>query len=302
MVIMHEWHHLTTEQNNISSEKIDEVSTLEMLQIIQREDKKVAESIEKELKNISDAIDLISYSIKNNGRLFYVGAGSSGRLGILDAAECPPTFGVSEKLIQGIIAGGKKAVFNAVEGAEDNPNGAIKQLKELSIKPNDVVLGIAASGVTPYVKGAIEYALSIDCKTIFLTCNNLKSRPKVDILISPIVGPEVITGSTRLKAGTATKLVLNMISTGTMVSIGKTYGNLMVDLKPTNSKLVNRSIRIFCSIATTTECEAKSYLKKADNNLKIALVMKLKNCDKKIAIQLLRENENSIKLAIKSTL
>ena len=302
MVIMHEWHHLTTEQNNISSEKIDEVSTLEMLQIIQREDKKVAESIEKELKNISDAIDLISYSIKNNGRLFYVGAGSSGRLGILDAAECPPTFGVSEKLIQGIIAGGKKAVFNAVEGAEDNPNGAIKQLKERSIKPNDVVLGIAASGVTPYVKGAIEYALRIDCKTIFLTCNNLKSRPKVDILISPIVGPEVITGSTRLKAGTATKLVLNMISTGTMVSIGKTYGNLMVDLKPTNSKLVNRSIRIFCSIATTTECEAKSYLKKADNNLKIALVMKLKNCDKKIAIQLLRENENSIKLAIKSTL
>ncbi len=299
MVIMHEWQGLTTEQNNINSEKIDEVSTLEMLQIIQSEDKKVAESIEKELKNISDAIDLISYSIKNDGRLFYVGAGSSGRLGILDAAECPPTFGISAKIIQGIIAGGEKAVFNAVEGAEDNPNGAIKQLKERRVKSNDVVLGIAASGVTPYVKGAVEYALSIDCKTIFLTCNNLNSKPKVDIIISPIVGPEVITGSTRLKAGTATKLVLNMISTGTMISLGKTYGNLMVDLKPTNAKLVNRSIRIFCSIAKTTEYEAKSYLKKANNNLKTALVMKLKNCDKKIATQLLRENKNSIKLAVK---
>ncbi len=269
---MNKWQDLTTEKNNISSEKIDEVSTLEMLRIIQREDKKVAESIDKELKNISNAIDLISNSMRNNGRLFYVGAGSSGRLGILDAAECPPTFGISAKRIQGVIAGGEKAVFNAVEGAEDDPNGAIEQLKQRGIKPNDVVLGIAASGVTPYVKGAIEYAATIDCKTIFLTCNDLNSRPKVDILISPIVGPEVITGSTRLKAGTATKFVLNMISTGTMVSLGKTYGNLMVDLKPTNEKLINRSIRIFCSIALATEYDAKFFLKKLTTTLKSHLL------------------------------
>jgi N-acetylmuramic acid 6-phosphate etherase len=271
-----------------------------MLQIMNEEDKKVSNAVAKELNNISHAVDMVSNSLKNDGRLFYVGAGSSGRLGVLDAAECPPTFGTASTKIQGIIAGGERAVFTAVESAEDDPNGATKQLEARKIRSKDVVLGIAASGVTPYVNGALEYAHTIGCKTIFLTCNVLSSTPTVDTLICPVVGPEVITGSTRLKAGTATKLVLNMISTGSMVSLGKTYGNLMVDLKPTNKKLIDRSIRIFCSIAKITEVEAESYLKQADNDLKIALVMKFKSCDKEAASRLLSKNSLSVKAAILS--
>ena len=297
---MHTWEQLTTEKSNINSQNIDEVSTLKMLQIMNEEDKKVTNAVAKELNNISHAVDIVSNSLKNDGRLFYVGAGSSGRLGVLDAAECPPTFGIASTKIQGIIAGGERAVFTAVEGAEDDPNGATKQLDAREIRPKDVVIGIAASGVTPYVKGALEHARIIGCKTIFLTCNILNSTPTVDVLIRPVVGPEVITGSTRLKAGTATKLVLNMISTGSMVSLGKTYGNLMVDLKPTNKKLIDRSIRIFCSIAKITEVEAETHLKRADNDLKVALVMKFKSCDKEAASRLLSKNSLSVKAAIHS--
>tara|TARA_B100001250_G_scaffold200092_1_gene171602 strand:+ start:1034 stop:1930 length:897 start_codon:yes stop_codon:yes gene_type:complete len=297
---MHTWEQLTTEKSNINSQNIDEVSTLKMLQIMNEEDKKVTNAVAKELNNISHAVDIVSNSLKNDGRLFYVGAGSSGRLGVLDAAECPPTFGIASTKIQGIIAGGERAVFTAVEGAEDDPNGATKQLDAREIRPKDVVIGIAASGVTPYVKGALEHARIIGCKTIFLTCNILNSTPTVDVLIRPVVGPEVITGSTRLKAGTATKLVLNMISTGSMVSLGKTYGNLMVDLKPTNKKLIDRSIRIFCSIAKITEVEAETHLKRADNDLKVALVMKFKSCDKEAASRLLSKNSLSVKAAILS--
>lgn len=297
---MHTWEQLTTEKSNINSQNIDEVSTLKMLRIMNEEDKKVTNAVAKELNNISHAVDIVSNSLKNDGRLFYVGAGSSGRLGVLDAAECPPTFGIASTKIQGIIAGGERAVFTAVEGAEDDPNGATKQLDAREIRPKDVVIGIAASGVTPYVNGALEYASIIGCKTIFLTCNVLNSTPTVDVLIRPVVGPEVITGSTRLKAGTATKLVLNMISTGSMVSLGKTYGNLMVDLKPTNKKLIDRSIRIFCSIAKITEVEAETHLKRADNDLKVALVMKFKSCDKEEASRLLSKNSLSVKAAILS--
>jgi len=297
---MYNFQRLTTEKSNINSENIDEVSSLEMLQIINEEDKKVANAVGSELNKISQAVDMVSHSLKKDGRLFYVGAGTSGRLGVLDAAECPPTFGVSSTKVQGIIAGGERALLNAIEGAEDDIHGAINQLDAREIKPNDIVLGIAASGVTPYVNGALEYARKNGCKTIFLTCNTLKSTPDVDILICPVVGPEVITGSTRLKAGTATKLVLNMISTGTMVSLGKTYGNLMVDLKPTNQKLIDRSIRIFCTIAKTTQVDAKTYLKKADNNLKIALVMKLKKCEKEVASRLLSNNSLNVKAAVRS--
>lgn len=298
--MMDTWQELTTEQNNVKSENIDEVSTLEMLHIINREDKKVSDAVAAELTSIADAVDLITYSLKNNGRLFYVGAGSSGRLGILDAVECPPTYGISSDVIQGIIAGGNPAVFNSIEGAEDDFNGAINQFEERKICSTDIVLGIAASGVTPYVKGALEYAHNVGCKTIFLTCNQLNAIPNVDIIICPVVGPEVITGSTRLKAGSATKLVLNMISTATMVSLGKTYGNYMVDLKPTNNKLRNRSLRIFRSITRLTETEAQTYLESADNNLKTALVMKLRNCKKSEAIHLLSKNNQSVKQAIRS--
>ena len=298
--MMDNWQELTTEQNNVKSENIDEVSTLEMLHIINREDKKVADAVAAELTSIADAVDLVTYSLKNNGRLFYVGAGSSGRLGILDAVECPPTYGISSDVIQGIIAGGNPAVFHSIEGAEDDFNGAINQFEERKICSTDIVLGIAASGVTPYVKGALEYALNVGCKTIFLTCNQLNAIPNVDIIICPVVGPEVITGSTRLKAGSATKLVLNMISTATMVSLGKTYGNYMVDLKPTNNKLRNRSLRIFRSITRVTEAEAQTYLESADNNLKTALVMKLRNCKKSEAIHLLSKSNQSVKQAIRS--
>lgn len=238
---------LTTESRNENTLNIDKVSTLEMVKIINNEDKKVAFAVENELENIAKAIDGIVDRINRGGRLIYIGAGTSGRLGILDASECPPTYGVSEELVQGIIAGGKEAIFRAKEGAEDSEELAITDLKDKSLSENDVIVGLAASGRTPYVIGGLKYANDIGALTISVTCNGDSEVSKVaQISIAPIVGAEVVTGSTRLKAGTAQKLVLNMLSTGTMIKLGKVYGNLMVDVKATNEKLVERAKRIVC--------------------------------------------------------
>ncbi|MGL5902034.1 MAG: N-acetylmuramic acid 6-phosphate etherase, partial [Cetobacterium sp.] len=236
---------LTTESRNVNTLNIDTVSTAEMVKIINDEDKKVAEAVATELPQIAEAIDGIVERMKKGGRLIYIGAGTSGRLGILDASECPPTYGVSEELVQGLIAGGVEAIFRAKEGAEDSKELAIQDLKDRELTANDTVVGLAASGRTPYVIGGLEYANEIGALTVSITCNADSSVAKeAKIAISPVVGPEVVTGSTRLKSGTAQKLVLNMLSTGSMIKMGKVYGNLMVDVQSTNEKLVERAKKI----------------------------------------------------------
>ena len=233
------------------------------------------------------------------GRLFYLGAGTSGRLGILDASECPPTFNVSADLIQGLIAGGSQAIFQAVEGAEDNPSGAIALFKERDLSSKDLVMGIAASGLTPYVLGGIDYARQLGCGTLYFTCSpSAATQVKADIKIVPAVGPEVITGSTRMKAGTATKLVLNMITTGAMIKIGKTYGNLMIDLQPKNAKLKDRSVRILAMAADLETAKATTLLNTAKGNLKLALIMALCNTNITTGQQLLKEAQGHIKKAV----
>lgn len=295
---MLDWAALLTEQQNPASEQIDEVSTLEMLTIINGEDQLVPLAVSKELSHIAQAVELVSHAFGRNGRLFYLGAGTSGRLGILDASECPPTFRVPHEQVQGLIAGGRSAVFSAVEGAEDDPKGAVGQFQEQRLSDRDIVMGIAASGVTPYVLGGLDHARSVGCSTIFFTCSPQKTSPSVDIQIAPCVGPEVLTGSTRLKAGTATKLVLNMITTGAMIRCGKTYGNLMVDLHPSNKKLIDRSQRILSTLTGLEIEEARQVLSQAAGDLKIALVMSLCDVSPDRARALLSAHGGSVKKAV----
>lgn len=263
---------LTTEQQNPNTYNIDKMDTLSMLKVINDEDKKVALAVEQELPNIAEAVDLITQKIKNGGRLFYIGAGTSGRLGVLDASECPPTFGVSPHLVQGIIAGGVNALVYSVEGAEDNAARAISDLNERKFSSEDVLIGIAASGRTPYVVKALEHAKTINAATIALSCVENSEIAKIaDIAITPVTGAEVITGSTRLKAGTATKLVLNMLTTATMIKMGKVYGNLMVDVQATNDKLRDRAIRIVKTATGCTEETATDALQKSNGSAKSAI-------------------------------
>ena len=265
---------LTTESRNKNTLNIDKVSTLEMVKIINNEDKKVAIAVENELPQISEAIDGIVERINRGGRLIYIGAGTSGRLGILDASECPPTYGVSEELVQGIIAGGTEAIFRAKEGAEDSKELAIEDLKEKNLTENDTVVGLAASGRTPYVIGGLEYANKIGALTVSVTCNGDSEVSKVaKISIAPVVGAEVVTGSTRLKSGTAQKLVLNMLSTGTMIKLGKVYGNLMVDVRATNEKLVERAKRIVCEATGVEKSQAEEVLSETNFDVKLAIFM-----------------------------
>ncbi|HBX49387.1 MAG TPA: N-acetylmuramic acid 6-phosphate etherase, partial [Clostridiaceae bacterium] len=236
---------LVTEERNPDTLNLDKLETVDMLKLINNEDKKVAFAVEKSLSDIAKAVDVIAENMKKGGRLFYIGAGTSGRLGIVDASECPPTFGVDAELVQGLIAGGHDAIFKSVEGAEDNDELGKKDLIDKNLKPFDVVCGIAASGRTPYVLGGMRYAKEIGCPTISVTMNPNSEMAKVaDYPISVVVGPEVLMGSTRMKAGTAQKMVLNMLSTGAMVKLGKVYSNLMVDVKASNEKLVARAKRI----------------------------------------------------------
>ncbi|MCR6514019.1 N-acetylmuramic acid 6-phosphate etherase [Clostridium sp. LY3-2] len=290
---------LTTESRNSNTLNIDKVSTLEMVKMINNEDKKVAEAVEKELPAIAEAIDGIVDRINKGGRLIYIGAGTSGRLGILDASECPPTYGVSEELVQGIIAGGKTAIFKAKEGAEDSKELAIGDLKDKNITENDTIVGLAASGRTPYVIGGLEYANSIGALTVSVTCNSDSEVSKASkIKISPVVGAEVVTGSTRLKSGTAQKLVLNMLSTGSMIKLGKVFGNLMVDVQSTNEKLVERAKRIVSEATGVTLKEAEEALKKTDFDVKLAIFMILSGLDLDKAKEKLDKNKGYIAKAL----
>lgn len=290
---------LTTESRNLNTSNIDKVSTLEMVKIINDEDKKVAEAVEKEIPKIAQAIDYIVERIKKGGRLIYIGAGTSGRLGILDASECPPTYGVSEELVQGIIAGGHEAIFRAKEGAEDSKELAIEDLKLKKLSPNDIVVGIAASGRTPYVVGGLEYGNEIGALTISITCNSDSEVSKTSqISIVPIVGAEVITGSTRLKSGTAQKLVLNMLSTGSMIKLGKVYGNLMVDVKATNKKLIERAKKIVCEATGIEKNLAEDILSKTDYDVKLSIFMILSGLSLNNAREKLLENDGYIAKAL----
>ncbi|MBZ9607404.1 N-acetylmuramic acid 6-phosphate etherase [Clostridium estertheticum] len=290
---------LTTESRNENTMDIDKISTLEMVKKINNEDKKVAEAVEKELPKIVEAIDCIVERMYKGGRLIYIGAGTSGRLGILDASECPPTYGISEELVQGIIAGGKQAMFSAMEGAEDSKELAVKDLKNKNITENDTIVGLAASGRTPYVIGGLEYANEIGALSISVTCNaNTQVSKASKISIEPVVGAEVVTGSTRLKSGTAQKLVLNMLSTGVMIKLGKVYGNLMVDVKSTNEKLIERAKLIICEATGIAIEEASQILNKTDFDVKLSIFMILSNLSKEEAKIILDENKGYIAKAL----
>ncbi|MBU3133977.1 N-acetylmuramic acid 6-phosphate etherase [Clostridium gasigenes] len=292
---------LTTESRNQNTLDIDKISTIEMVKKINNEDKKVAEAVERELPQIAEAIDGIVERMHKGGRLIYIGAGTSGRLGILDASECPPTYGVSEDLIQGIIAGGQEAIFRAKEGAEDSRELAVSDLKERKLTANDTVVGLAASGRTPYVIGGLQYANEIGALTISVTCNADSAVSKeAKISIAPVVGAEVITGSTRLKSGTAQKLVLNMLSTGSMIKLGKVYGNLMVDVRSTNEKLVERAKKIVAEATGVTINEAAEVLSKTEFDVKLAIFMILSKLEKEEAGFKLKESKGYIAEALKN--
>ncbi|EKS4342154.1 N-acetylmuramic acid 6-phosphate etherase [Clostridium sporogenes] len=291
---------LVTESRNENTKNIDRVETLEMLKMINDEDKKVAEAVEKELIHIAKAVDKIGEAFFNGGRLIYVGAGTSGRLGVLDASECSPTYGVSYDLVRGIIAGGQSAMFKAKEGAEDSKNLCIKDLKNINFVQNDILVGIAASGRTPYVIGGLEYANGIGATTISVTCNPESEMSKIaNISIAPVVGPEAITGSTRMKAGTAQKMVLNMLSTGAMVKTGKVYGNLMVDLKATNEKLVERAKRIVMQATGAKRAQVEKILEETNFDVKLSIFMIESSLDKIKAKKILDKNKGYIVEAIR---
>ena len=290
---------LVTEQRNPKTMDIDSGSTLKILRLINQEDKKVPYGVEKELPQIAKAVDLVVDSLKNGGRLFYIGAGTSGRLGVLDAAECPPTFGTNPEMIQGVIAGGKGTLIRSKEGVEDNYQAGASDLKKRGITRKDVVVGIAASRRTPYVLGGLEYAKKIKARTIFIFCNptsELAITP--DVVISPVLGPEVLAGSTRMKAGTAQKLILNMLTTVAMIKLGKVYQNLMVDLKATSQKLKERAKRIVMLVTGIDYEQAEKYLERADYQVKTALVMILGKVDKNEANKSLKAADGLVKGAL----
>ncbi|EOH1636008.1 N-acetylmuramic acid 6-phosphate etherase [Enterococcus faecalis] len=286
---------LTTEARNEATKKIDQVSTLEMVTLINQEDQKVAQAIEKVLPQIAAAIDAAAERFKKGGRLIYCGAGTSGRLGALDAIELTPTYSVSPERAFGILAGGEKAMYQAIEGAEDSKELAIEDLTQHQLTARDVVIAIAASGRTPYAVSAIEYGKKVGALTISVTCNNQSPMNQLaEIGIAPIVGPEVITGSTRMKAGSAQKMVLNMFSTGIMVKVGNIYQNFMVNVQPTNEKLMQRATNIIKEAAEIEESQAKEYLEAAQLEVAPAIVMAKAHVDFQKAKQLLAEHDGRI--------
>lgn len=290
---------LITEGRNPETMDIDRLSTEEILVKINNEDKKVPVVIEKEIANIAKVVDVASDRLKHGGRLIYIGAGTSGRLGILDASECPPTYGTDPEMVQGIIAGGEKAIIRAVEGAEDSRELGRQDLMDRKISRDDVVIGIAASGRTPYVIYALKYAKEVGAFTAGISCNpDCEMQDVVDVMIAPVVGPEVIMGSTRMKAGTAQKLILNMISTATMIKLGKVYSNLMVDVRATNEKLIARAKRIV-KLATDAEDDLiEETLKLTNYNVKLAILIILTGLDRDAALELLNESGGYIAKAL----
>ena len=290
---------LPTEQRNPNTGCIDRLPTLEMVRLINDEDKKVAFAVERELPRIAEAVDAIYEALKAGGRLIYCGCGTSGRLGILDAVECPPTYSTEPDMVQGVIAGGESALFKAVEGAEDSFEGGREDMEAAGLRKSDILVGIAASGRTPYVLGAMAYAKELGCVTVAVTCNKrseMNEAADIDIGVEP--GPEVITGSTRMKSGTAQKMVLNMLSTGAMIRLGKVYGNLMVDVKPTNEKLVRRATSIAATAAEVTEDEARDALEQCGYSAKTAIIMLVKGLTADEAAKRLDENGGIVARAL----
>ncbi|HJF73897.1 MAG TPA: N-acetylmuramic acid 6-phosphate etherase [Gallibacterium anatis] len=290
---------LTSEQRNSASLNLDQLSALEIVQLMNQEDQKVALAVNDQLAQIAQAVEVIVSAFQQGGRLIYQGAGTSGRLGVLDASECPPTFGVPFGQVIGLIAGGDTAIRKAVENAEDNREAGKADLMQIQLSDKDVVVGLAVSGRTPYVLGGLAYAKSLGAKTIAISCNAHSEMAEIaDIAITPIVGAEVLTGSSRLKAGTAQKMVLNMLSTASMVLMGKCYQNLMVDVQATNEKLRHRAVNIVMQ-ATECDCDtAKHYLSLADNQAKLAIMMILGNLDKDQASALLTQSQGKLGQAV----
>ena len=294
---------LVTEQRNPRSMNIDKASVEEILTIINSEDRSVPHAVAQELPYIAQAVKIVTAALESGGRLFYVGAGTSGRLGILDASECPPTFGTSPETIQGIIAGGKEAVFRSQEGAEDVASHGAEALHEAGVRPQDVVCGIAASRRTPFVVGAVAEARQIGCKTLFLTCNPRSTFDiEVDVAICVVVGPEVIMGSTRMKSGTAQKLVLNMITTASMIRLGKVYQNMMVDLQMTAEKLTQRSRRTVMTVTGLSYDKATEALAAANGHVKTALVMILGSVPREEAVTRLEKSGGFVRGALEASL
>ena len=288
-----------TEKRNNESMEIDKMDTDQILHLINKEDAKIASAVNDEIKNIEKAVDKITENMKKGGRLFYIGAGTSGRLGVLDAAECEPTFSISPNKVVGILAGGKEAMFRAQENIEDSAELGAEKIKEYNLDKNDSLVGIAASGKTPFVLGAIKEAKKRNSLTVGLSCTeNSALADMSDIEITPIVGPEVVTGSTRMKAGTSQKMVLNMISTTVMIKLGKVYSNLMVDLNPTNEKLRIRANKIFTIITDADSEIAEEFLQKADYAVKEAVIMYEKEVNEEEAKELLNKNEGILRKII----
>ena len=291
---------LITEQRNPNSMNVDCLSVLEIVQLMNEEDKQVPLAIEKCLPQIAQAVECIVAAFQQGGRLVYIGAGTSGRLGVLDASECPPTFGVSPEMVKGIIAGGERALRHPIEGAEDSKEQAVVDLQTIQFSSKDVLVGIAASGRTPYVIGALEYAKSLGSVTVSITSNpNSAMANIVDIVIDTVVGPEVLTGSSRLKSGTAQKLVLNMLTTASMILMGKCYQNLMVDVQASNEKLKARAIRIVMQATDCDKALAEETLKQADQNAKLAIMMILSGLERVQAETLLEKHQGKLQLALK---
>lgn len=290
---------LITEQRNPNSMHVDSLSALEIVQLMNDEDKQVPLAIEKCLPQIAQAVECIVAAFQQGGRLVYIGAGTSGRLGVLDASECPPTFGVSPEMVKGIIAGGERALRHPIEGAEDSKEQAVIDLQTIQFSSKDVLVGIAASGRTPYVIGALEYAKSLGSATVSIASNpNSAMANIVDIAIDTVVGPEVLTGSSRLKSGTAQKLVLNMLTTASMILMGKCYQNLMVDVQASNEKLKARAIRIVMQATDCDKALAEETLKLADQNAKLAIMMILSGLDRAQAEALLEKHQGKLQLAL----
>jgi len=288
-----------TERQNPASEGLDVMSSLEIVDLMNQQDHLIPAAVHEAREAIAEAVDILVEAFRTGGRLFYIGAGTSGRLGVLDASECPPTFGTPPEQVQGIIAGGYGALVKAVEGAEDRPEGGGEALHERGFSSVDVLVGIAACGVTPFVKGGLDEARRLGAKTVMVTCNpDHPDLPDVDVTIAVDVGPEVLTGSTRLKAGTATKLVLNSLTTGAMVRMGKCYGNLMVDLQVTNHKLRLRSIRILGQLCGLDRDAAGDMLDAAGGSLKTAILMAKAGLTREEAVERLASHQNILKLAL----
>ncbi|MGD8628974.1 MAG: N-acetylmuramic acid 6-phosphate etherase [bacterium] len=290
---------LPTESINPRTLALDEASTGDILSMMNREDRLVAPAVARETERIAAAVEMVVAAIKAGGRVFYVGAGTSGRLGVIDAAECPPTFGTSPDLFQGIIAGGYGAIIRAREGSEDRADLARRAMTRRGVSRKDVVIGLAACRRTPYVLAALERARQIGASTVYITCNPGVSGEEADVVVAVDVGPEAVMGSTRMKCGTAEKLVLNMISTASMVKLGKVYGNMMVDLMANSEKLRQRSVRIIMLATGCAYDAAAVVLKRAKGSVKVAIVMQLKGLGRKEAAALLRKSDGFVKRALK---